>query len=147
MKDFKKIAPELSKTNNKNPFNVPDGYFDSFPVRMSDRIHQQEKQEVYRHTVPVLKPYYIIGTVFTAVLITVVFLLIWPVKTIHEPTRYEVARFVDDDIYHYSEDAIIETLQKQDKPSANYRNKSDKEEIIDYLINENISLDEIIDAL
>jgi hypothetical protein len=36
MNDLEKFGPKLSEVGNKNPFTVPDGYFDSLPSRVQD---------------------------------------------------------------------------------------------------------------
>ncbi len=32
------------KGNNKNPFSVPDGYFETFPTKMQERIQSENKE-------------------------------------------------------------------------------------------------------
>lgn len=42
MKDLEKIAPELSKLKNENPFRVPEGYFDDFAARLQSKIEAEQ---------------------------------------------------------------------------------------------------------
>jgi hypothetical protein len=79
MNEFKKNAPETSKIKKKQPFRVPDNYFDDFSARLHTRLETetdvlpQSKGRVIR----MLKP--ILGLAASFALI---FLLVyWPIKS------------------------------------------------------------------
>jgi len=41
MNDLEKFGPKLTKVGNKNPYSVPDGYFDSLPSRVQEYCKEQ----------------------------------------------------------------------------------------------------------
>ncbi len=147
MKDLKKTAPKLSEINSEKPFKVPEGYFDEFPVKMSDRVHQPEKREEYQRSPAFPRPYYLVSAFFVAAIIAVAILLFKPSKTSWKLTTYEVSEVIDQDIYHYNEDALADVLEQEGNTLNKQNDGLSKEDIINYLIDEDIPLNDIIDAL
>lgn len=80
MDELKNIAPELSKIERKNPFSVPDNYFEDFSARLQVRLDAQpvEKQGVKTRIIQYLKPALALAAGF-ALIFTLVY---WPVKLI-----------------------------------------------------------------
>jgi hypothetical protein len=58
---------------------------------------------------------------------------------------YEITANIEDNIYDYSEEAIIEAVYPAIESSASDEYLT-REEIIEYLINEDISLGDILNA-
>jgi hypothetical protein len=55
MKTEDNLGPDLQGFQKENPFLVPDGYFDRFPLKMSERIAEQKKQSRF-HFHSLFKP-------------------------------------------------------------------------------------------
>ncbi|MEO8148466.1 MAG: hypothetical protein ABI723_12550 [Bacteroidia bacterium] len=45
--ELRKDAPKLFGMEKKNPFEVPDGFFDSFSSKIQDKIAAEKKQSVW----------------------------------------------------------------------------------------------------
>ena len=153
MDDKKKINTELSKINRENPFNIPEGYFDNFSSRLSDKIHASEAPGFYEKYVLAVKPYLAIAAFFISVVILgiVFYNVFFPGNNIKELKPEEIVELINEDAYYLSEESILEIIyindagdgdEKADNSGENLTN-----EVIDYLINEEINIIDIIDAL
>lgn len=45
MNDLETFGPKLNKAGKKNPYRVPDGYFDTLPARVQELCATQTKEE------------------------------------------------------------------------------------------------------
>ena len=153
MKEIKKIAPNLSKINKGKHFTLPEGYFDSFHVRLKEKIRDQKDKGAYQRHVLTLKPYIAIAAVFLGLVILgrVSYELLNKSGSGTNLGSDEVAALIEDDIYHYSEDLIIDVIYMKESKSVHdgmeSKNDVNTDDIIDYLIDENIDLLDIIEAL
>jgi hypothetical protein len=153
MDDINNTAPNLSKIKKNKQFKVPEGYFDTFPARMRDKIHEMKHEGFYEKYVLNLKPYLAIAALFIGLvvigLITRNELNKSSIGT--EPGRDEVAALIEDDIYNISEETIMEAIYANESTSddadINGNDEDLTNEIIDYLIDENINLFDIVEAL
>ncbi len=150
MKMEDNLEPHLQGFDRENPFRVPDGYFDRFPTKMSERIVQKKP----RFTFPfpsLLKP---IPIFVTAALIITVGII--GLKTF---TKSEVAlsneeisdyvyqegiidEFTEEELLEYSDLAFIE----KDK-STNQNINIDDQTIQEYLIDQDLDEADIINEL
>ncbi len=147
MENLNKIPPRLSQTGKKTPFKVPEGYFENFSVRLSNRIHEKESPEQAGRRIPVLKPYFAIAAVAVIILVAVQIFIIQPGKRdINHLKGYEITANIEDNLYYYSEEAIIEAIYPVTESPASGEDLTN-EEIVDYLINEDISLTDILNAI
>ena len=153
MDDKKKIKTELSKIKKENPFIVPEGYFDNFSSRLGDKIHTSEAPGFYEKYVLTVKPYLAIAAFFAGVVILgiVFYNVFFQGNNIRELKPDEIVELINEDAYYLSEESILEIItvnnagagdEKEDDSGENLTN-----EVIDYLINEEINIIDIIDAL
>lgn len=147
MKNLNKIPPGLSQVSKKMPFKVPEDYFEKFSVRLSDRIHEKKSPEFVGRLIPVLKPYFAIAVIAVIILVAVRIFVIQPGKgELNNLQGVEIAANVEDNIYYYSEEAIIEAVYPDLESSATEEALTN-EEIIEYLINEDVSFNDILNAI
>ena len=153
MDNINKIAPNLSKIKKDKHFKIPEDYFDRFPARMSDKIHAEKDTGFYKKHVLILKPYLAIAALFIGMVIIgkITYDVLNTGSTNTELGSDEIAALIDDDIYHYSEEIILNVIYMSDSKSEDAGINSNDEdltnEIIDYLIDENIDVFDIIEAL
>jgi hypothetical protein len=143
---------KLSEIKKQNPFAVPDGYFDEFLSRLQDKLGEQKdakKRSLYYS----LKPYiYSVASVAAIVLAILVFYKISGNKQSETALlNSEIALAFEDDIYDLDEMYIIENYtERQEAEEMVYDYGSDptyKDEIIRYLLDEDIEIESIADEL
>ena len=142
MKKSEKTGSKLTDIPKDNPWKVPDNYFDTFSVRLNDRIHETETIP-FRKKITLLKPSFI-ASYAAAVILAIVFLIfIKPEKP--ERSRLSesaIAANIEENIYYYSDETIIEALYEPEEPVLKGENFTEKE-IIDYLNEEDADLDDL----
>ncbi len=153
MDDISKIGPNLSKIKKEKHFAVPKGYFERFPARMSDKIHAEQEMGFYKKHVLTLKPYFAIAAIFLGLVIVgkISYELLNPGSTGTDLESNEIVALIEDDIYYYSDEIILDVISMKENISTNESMESHDEDltndVIDYLIDENIDLYDIIEAL
>ncbi|MEO5572101.1 MAG: hypothetical protein ABIT08_12345 [Bacteroidia bacterium] len=71
MDDELKDAPLLKSMSRENPFKVPDGYFDSFPTIISEKIAAQNSKPDWAIFLQnVFQPKYVVAMLVFAVVLT-----------------------------------------------------------------------------
>lgn len=55
---------ELDKYSNKNPFKVPDNYFDNFSEKLKGEINETKEKQNSNSIIVILKPYLTIAAIF-----------------------------------------------------------------------------------
>jgi hypothetical protein len=140
MKDLKEIT-------DKNPFGVPENYFEEFNSKIiastAGRAPETRKKGLYRR----LKPYLAV-----AASVAVLVLLSYTALKIFRPSEnVDVIPFVSlqEVIDSYINDIDVLTLEEEFTAIASYDRVPEvsNAEIIDYLILENIDLDDIYEIL
>lgn len=124
MKDFKKIAPELSKIKKEKPFGVPDDYFDDFSARLQMKLGEDETSEKSRNSkiMGMIKP--VLGLAASFVL--VVLLVRVPLKSFMSKEQpEEIAVVVDsyetefqDMLEHMDESVFFGLLNSGESPDT-----------------------------
>lgn len=153
MNDMKKANNILSNKNKGNPFKVPEGYFDNFRSRLSERIHARETPGIYEKYILTLRPYLAIAALFIGVVIIgkIFYNVLYPESNIKELKTNEIAELINEDAYYLSEESIIEIIYMSDVEPEDEKTGDSEDnltnEVIDYLINEEIDIIDIIDAL
>ncbi len=153
MDEIKNIAPKLSNIKKENPFKIPEGYFDNFSSRLSEKIHGRETPGFYEKHVLTLKPYLVAAALIVAVIITgkILYNMFYHESNIGDLKSSEIADLISEDAYYISEESIMDIIYAND--IAEEDNKTDDDnnkmtnEVIDYLIDEDIDLIDIIDAI
>ncbi len=162
MSENKNIKFDLSKTKKENPFQVPDGYFDSFSVRLAEKLSAQKKRKYEKKFLFVTRPQLIyISSFILVVLITYGIFKYIPVDS-EEPvlTQQEIAEVIENEIFDYEENLLIENYDETElseevviksiieEPVTEVNSDNDySEEIINYLVEEDIDLESIVQEL
>jgi hypothetical protein len=135
--------------NRENPFKVPEGYFDRFPMKMANRL--QEERQIRHFPFPaLLRPVPLVAAFATLVIIAVFGYKLF-IQQPEQLSQDEISSFVyqegiideldEDDILHYS------GIASADSTGIRNPNTEENNVIQHYLIDEDIELNEIIDEL
>jgi len=147
MDNLNNIPPKLSKTSKKMPFKVPEDYFENFSVRLSERIHEKKSPEFAGRLIPALRPYFAIAVIAVIILVAVRIFIFQPgTGYMNGLKSYEITANIEDNIFYYSEEIIIEAVYP-DFVSSSPGEDLTNEEIIEYLVNEDISINDILNAI
>jgi hypothetical protein len=147
MDELKKIGPNLSNIKNENPFEVPERYFENFSARLSEKIHAESQLSIPRRRVLTWKPY------LAAAVILIVALLAG--NSFYKNTRSkktdrlfhaEISQVVEQELYSISEGTILEVMDGSTYEASSHSEMS-SEEAIDYLMNEDLNEEELLNAI
>ena len=135
--------------NRENPFRVPDGYFDRFPLKIAERIAEENQSKVIRFA-PLLKPAPMLAIAATLITIAVV-----SYKIVYKP----IDTFEQDEISNYvyqegiidelSDEEILDYSDFANADSTFHKSKSDSEttHIQNYLLDEDVDINDIINEM
>jgi len=147
MDELKNIGPELKKISKEMPFKIPDRYFESFTDRLNDRIHKETRTYVPVKQLYSWKPY-------VAAAAIVVFALIAG-NYFHNHHAYnraadrfsqEISQVIEQDLYSISEETILEAMEMETIDTT-VDSSLETKEMIDYLMNESLIDEKMINAL
>jgi len=145
--ELKNIAPNLNMIGKKLPFGVPDGYFENLPANLNKRIQEDSKTPHPVIRLSYLKPYLAAATILFAVFIAGTYLI--NKQTDRKSTErfsMELSRVVEEELYSISEEMILEAMES-DHDYVTNDNDDNTDEMIDYLMNEDLNAEELLDAL
>jgi len=146
MDDFKDISSDLSKMKKDLPFQVPEHYFENFPERLNEKIRSKKRLPSFERKVMALRPYLAAAIVIIVALVSgnLIFRNINE-KRAAKDLHSEISQVVEWELYSISEETILEVMNytgyQEEIPVQDSR-----DEIIDYLVNEDIPYDELINA-
>jgi len=148
MDESSNISPRLTKIKRVNPYSVPENYFDELPGRIQEAIHVQKETEpaksfIFRYIRPQLAV--AASIIIFAILGYLGYKSIYSYNSSIELTSGEIAEYVEYYSSEIDEDMFIELLDDNKLPKANFSDLSD--EIITYLVDENIDYQSIIELL
>lgn len=135
---------KLDELKSQNPFQVPENYFDSLGSRIVDRIETgaPKKERVFE-----IKPILVFAGGFAclALVIQLAISVMYPKtgegkKASLELAEYSIASELD-------EATLIETLSQENTPVTDSILQVNQENIITYLVKEDIDLSNIIEEL
>ena len=138
MKDKENIKTSFDALKEDNPFKAPDGYFESFASKVQDKIHAQKKS-LFEQIITALKPQVALATVFVTAM-----LVIFVAKKLFIPSNdFNTDEFADQYAW------MLEDLSEEDILSLNFNEtevdeEEYEEEILNYLLNEGIETDQIL---
>jgi cell division septation protein DedD len=147
MKTEDNLGPDLQGFQKENPFRVPDGYFDRFPLKMSERIAEQKKQSRF-HFHSLFKPVPLFATAAVLVAVGVIaFNLLSSSK--ESLTQEEISNYVyqEDIIDEFTDDDILEYAVLSTTNADTSSQNSEVEEIQDYLLDQGLDESDIINEL
>ena len=142
------ISPRLTKIKRGNPYSVPENYFEELPGRIQEAIHiQKETEPVKSFIFRFIRPQLAIAAsiIIFAMLGYLGYKSIYSHKSSIELTSGEIAEYVEYYSSEIDEDLFIELLDEDKLPKANFFDLSD--EIITYLVDENIDYQSIVEHL
>ena len=147
MGKLNKQMEELKRNNN--PFSVPEGYFDSFPQKMQERI-ASENTEYYwfARFFQLIKPQFALGFMiiaFAVIAITTVNVVL----TNNTDTSIDsdlYTRIIEVDASEFSEQHFIDVLLNDEK-KIDEQKKEETDHYIHYLVDEDIDYGTLIDEL
>jgi hypothetical protein len=137
----------LEKMNKDNPFKAPEGYFESFPERLNHRMKDKE-----RISWPLIKMYSWKPYLAAAILLIVALVAgnyLFNGRAGNSATKRlhtEISQVVEKELYSISEETILEVLGDEHQNSSGDESAS-AGEVIDYLLNEDIQENELMNAL
>ena len=147
MNELKNKGPDLTGTRKELPFKVPDGYFENFSVRLNQRIHAESRITSFTKYLSSWKPYLAAAVILIIAIITGNFLYNNHTgKRASERFNTEISQVVEQELYYISEETILEVMQTDVKNMPGGTAVS-KDEMIDYLLNEDLNENELVNAM
>jgi len=141
----------IEEIDKKNPFKVPDNYFENFSVRMADKISQAEAAKIPAAAHSWLQPrraaIFAFAGIAMILLIGIIFVNFRnkPLSSheMIEAYKYSAIQDLSDE---QLAQMITERQEEQQVKTDSTRQANEKNEIIEYLSKENIDINTIIDA-
>lgn len=131
----------------KNPYKVPNGYFDDFPMQLQERIHQQEHRNVpsWLSFMHLIKPQVTIAlgvAIFAIISVTTVHYLINNQQS-QQIMPMEYAKMMEGGMIESSEQHFIDILLEEEQSAK--QEKLEQEAYINYLVDEGIDYGTLMD--
>lgn len=143
--DIPDNLPEGMK--RENPFLVPDGYFDRFPLKIAERIAEENQSKVIRFA-PLIKPAPLLAIAATLITIAVV-----SYKIFNKPTdvfeQDEISNYVYQEgiIDELSDEEILDYSDFANADSTIHKSDSETTQIQNYLLDEDVDINDIINEM
>ena len=138
----KKDRINFNETDPKSIFRLPEDYFGKFPLRLSDRIETTKKPSGLGRLfhLPQLR------FAAAAVLIVLLFVTVIDRELIFsDPSDKYIEELIENYSYDIDENFIVSYIEEETDIYNNEEEISD--EMIEYLLDEGIDLESILDAL
>jgi hypothetical protein len=147
MDDLNKIAPNLSRIKKEIPFRTPEQYFETFPERLGKTIHEQEKSSGSNNYLRIFRPYLAAAVIIIVALAggSRIYKHISSIRHEKQLTT-EISLLVEKELYSFSEQSLFESIE-YDAISEEPVLQPDPEEVIDYLMNEDLNEVELYNTL
>ncbi|NOQ27593.1 MAG: hypothetical protein GQ564_19695 [Bacteroidales bacterium] len=148
MNDFYKKLEKI-KGNNKNPFSVPEGYFEKFPIELNEKIISENREYLW-----IIKLFRFVKPQIAFGLMIFAFALI-AITTVNLIQTNKSNSGIDSDLYsrtieidatEFTEQHFIDVLLEDEKKVDDHKLK-DSDFYIHYLMNENIDYRTLYDEL
>jgi len=147
MEDFNKYLEDIKK-DKTDLFTVPEGYFDTFPTKLQERILSERKeQNAFIRFITIAKPQLALGFMIAGF----AFISITAVQFFSKHTKLPVVteahtRIVELDASEFSEQHFIDILLDENKKPVQEKKKN-ADHYINYLVDEDIDYGTLIDEL
>jgi len=147
MEDIDDIRPEFTKNSKKNPFNVPDGYFESFAERLQEKINEPGIPAGRIAGRKILRPAFTYITAFCVLVVFGIFIS----HSFHDSRNAQLnsetrmANLVQYSLENVDEQSLIDALLKSETEPPAF--EITKEEVVNYLKEQNIDPNGINDEL
>lgn len=148
------IHPELGKMSKENPFKTPDNYFDTFAVRMAEKISQREAAKVRRPIFEWARPQVAVVLAFAGVALLVTVGISFyrytnkPISSneLAEAMEYSIVSEMDENEIVNQLEAVNNRRSLSNDSIAKIKDVKSRQ-LIDYLSKEDLDVNAIIDAL
>ena len=148
------IHPELGKMSKENPFKTPDSYFDTFAVRMAEKISQTERAKVRKPIFEWARPQVAVVLAFAGIALLVTVGISFyrynnkPLSSneLAEAMEYSIVSEMDENEIVNQLDALNNRHSLSTDSIAKIKDVKSKQ-LIDYLSKEDLDVNAIIDAL
>lgn len=116
MVDLDEIRPEFGEHGRRNPFIVPDGYFEGFARSLQDRIGELDKTNGKMARRKIFRPALVYISGFCILIIAGIFIARLILVPHHPQSNSEtaIANLVQYSLENVDEQTIIEALGKSD---------------------------------
>ena len=158
--ELKNIAPALFGMKKEDQ-KAPDGYFDTFHTRLQDKITAPEKQSVFARIFARINMKIAIPALVTCGLAVG---LVWYLNQSSTESDFQSellaeleaedygSTYTEDDLYLIDSDVFEDYLEEQDELIAEVMNSDvespqEVDELIDFLLEEGIGLEDIIEEM
>lgn len=157
--DINTETPLLSSIPKRNPFSVPDGYFDTLPSSLLEKCRQAKpKPEFSTKTFWLLKPQWMLAVFAVAAGLTVFIRSERNTANAFPPYQTLASALPDSALYsalqnnieYVDVNSLEDALPGENLAHASLRSDSasvNRQEIVNYLINHNVNVSDIEDAL
>ena len=149
--ELHKIAPTLSKIEKKNSYEVPDGYFDTFPQRLQERLYPHKEVSFAGKLVQFVKPHLALATMMVGVfIIAFLGIKLFTPENINniEAVNVGMADMLEYELNEMDEISLMEMLAaEEDVEVTTYEEDAYIEEAIEYLLNEGVSIETLMQEL
>jgi len=148
MENFNKKLEEL-KGNSKNPFSVPESYFDNFPTKIQEKISNENQEPAWlTKAISYVKPQFALAFMifaFAFIAITTVNYILTN-KTESGLNSDFYTRIIEVDASEFNEQHFIDVLLEEDKEII-VKKEIETDYYINYLVDEDIDYGTLIDEL
>ena len=153
MQENNNIEPQLNKASKNNPFAVPDGYFDSFPQRLQQRLQTEKKPGISftERVWEVMRPQFALAAAIAVFAILGYFVFMTFIQTETELLSNDaIAEYIEYYHYEFDEYHMISLLEENDiHPDDDFYYEDEfyfdsPDEYLDYLYNDNVDIDLIL---
>jgi hypothetical protein len=151
--ELHKIAPRLSKIQKENSFKVPDGYFETLPQKLQERLHPDEKGSWLQRIMEYFKPHLALAGMMVGVFVIafVGIKLFTPEQiTDNEVVDTGIADALEYELNEMDEISLMQMLaetEKADMASGNDSEDDYADLAVEYLLNEGVSVETLMHEL
>ncbi len=146
MEDLSKIAPNLSRIKKENNFKVPDNYFDDFPGTIQEKISTKSSSCFSKYLFFIFKPQFIV--VYSLIAI---FFVSYSIFNYHQKqnmlTSNDISEYIEQNESGYDEDLLIDVIVNDPNIYISSNSDNDNDEIINYLINNDVDYSTLVNGL
>jgi hypothetical protein len=139
MSNREHINKSLSALQKENPFRVPEGYFQNFPDRLNEHLKKGYQVPHRKKALLAIRYYAAAAILVIAVVLSGIAVFKNPKAETPDLTQ-EISMMIENNLYSFQEETIWEAIATSENTSFN-------DETMEYLINEDINENEIINAL
>jgi hypothetical protein len=144
MDDLSNIK-NAEKLSNRNPFTVPENYFNEFPSRLDNRIREQNKINGRQRYIHVWKKYAAAAVILVIAIIAGNSVFRNSSYNSDKRLHTQISNMIESELYSINEQTIVEAFEAS--PDNSEASGIKQDEAIDYLLNSDINEDELVNEL